>query len=214
MTSYPTAGIDASGTLFLSYCSIKDASDNGEGKAFRGVFVMASQDGGNTWSAPFAVKNDDALEEQYYANIAKRVDANNAHLIMQADYAPGDGFHGSGAPDLPGNIGNPNRILYVQLPKSDVIGIKKPASDNFSISSNYPNPFSGSTSIELVLKASSEVIVDVHNALGQKVWGMERSVMGAGTHVLNVDGSKLLTGLYFYTVRVGDNAITQKMIVK
>jgi hypothetical protein len=38
--------------------------------------------------------------------------------------------------------------------------------------------------------------------------------MMAGSHRVNIDGSDLASGLYFYTVKAGNKSVTRKMMVK
>jgi hypothetical protein len=79
---------------------------------------------------------------------------------------------------------------------------------------NYPNPFSGKTSIDIRLDKSTPVSMVVTSLTGQQVSSVNYGVMGAGAQTLTFDGSGLTSGIYFYTVTMGDQKATNKMIVK
>jgi hypothetical protein len=83
-----------------------------------------------------------------------------------------------------------------------------------SVSQNYPNPFSQTSTIrvDLVEKASLKLVVT--NLLGQQVMEISRGDVQAGIHEFKVDGSKLGNGIYFYTVYAGTDSVTRKMIVE
>jgi uncharacterized protein YbaA (DUF1428 family) len=84
----------------------------------------------------------------------------------------------------------------------------------FNVSNNYPNPFSGSTSFDMNLNASANVVVTITNLLGQQVKEAVNATYTAGAHTIKIDASNLNAGVYFYNVNAGGFVMTQKMIVK
>jgi len=50
--------------------------------------------------------------------------------------------------------------------------------------------------------------------LGEKMISHNYNQMSTGTHTITIDGIKLAAGVYFYTVKAGNDALTRKMIVK
>jgi hypothetical protein len=84
----------------------------------------------------------------------------------------------------------------------------------FSLEQNYPNPFNPSTKIRYNLLQNSFVNLKVYNAIGTEVASLVNSVMPAGTHEVVFDALGLNSGVYFYTLKTGDNFIqTKKMIL-
>lgn len=83
-----------------------------------------------------------------------------------------------------------------------------------SVSQNRPNPFSGSTSIDVNLDKSSELSIEIINLTGQKVHEMNYGVKASGVHTINLNGSTFARGIYFYTVKAGNSSVTKKMIVE
>jgi hypothetical protein len=84
---------------------------------------------------------------------------------------------------------------------------------SFSVSPNFPNPFTKLTSFNVTLNESSEVSVDVYNMVGQKVWSMSPETMEPGTHTVTLNAA-FSAGVYFYRVIANGSAVTHKMVVE
>lgn len=95
------------------------------------------------------------------------------------------------------------------------LGIDNPSRNSaFNVSSNYPNPFNGNTTVDVTLANGSDVTIEISNALGQVVRTMTYKNLTAGLHPLTIDGSALSKGLYFYTVKAGSDSATRSMSVE
>jgi hypothetical protein len=94
------------------------------------------------------------------------------------------------------------------------IGFDTKVSNIATVSQNRPNPFNGTTTIDVKLTQSSNVVIEVMNVTGQKVMEMNNGTLSAGNHSFNIDASQLSSGVYFYTVYAGNYSVTKKMIVK
>jgi hypothetical protein len=88
------------------------------------------------------------------------------------------------------------------------------ADKGFTISQNFPNPFSNTTQFNVTLPNNNLVSVDVFNLFGQKVYSIPSQQMSSGIHLMTINGSGWSAGVYFYRVTVGDQTVTQKMMVK
>jgi len=91
-------------------------------------------------------------------------------------------------------------------------GDKSPKAGNLSVV-NYPNPFNGKTSIDISLEKSANVSIVVNSLTGQQVSSKNYGTMGTGQHTLTFDGSNLSGGVYFYTLTMGDQKATNKMVI-
>lgn len=88
---------------------------------------------------------------------------------------------------------------------------------------NYPNPFNPTTSIKYqVYLGSAEakrvsrienVTLKVYDILGREIKTLVNKVHSPGTYEVNFDASGLTSGVYFYTLRVGEFISTKKMIL-
>lgn len=83
----------------------------------------------------------------------------------------------------------------------------------FHLNQNYPNPFNPSTLISYELRSNGRVDLQVFNILGQEVATLVDGVESAGVHSVLFDGSKLSSGVYFYTLENGPQRVTKKMIL-
>lgn len=93
-------------------------------------------------------------------------------------------------------------------------GINEINSNISSVSQNYPNPFNGTTTFNVNLVKSADLSVVVTNLVGQQVSEINMGTVSSGNHTVTIDASKLTSGIYFYTVKAGENSVTQKMIVE
>jgi hypothetical protein len=86
------------------------------------------------------------------------------------------------------------------------------------LNGNFPNPFSGSTTIGFEVLASGEIQVDVFNLLGRKVATVFTGAVAAGEHQLQWDardatGAVVPSGLYFYRLSKAGEQQTGSMSV-
>jgi hypothetical protein len=84
---------------------------------------------------------------------------------------------------------------------------------HFTLYQNYPNPFNPSTTISYELPQNVDVSLSVFNILGQEVLRLVNDKQSAGFHNVQVDGSSLSSGLYFYRLKAGSYLVTKKFII-
>jgi len=84
----------------------------------------------------------------------------------------------------------------------------------FVVSQNYPNPVNGTTVFAVELQSDARLNVEIFNMVGQKVHSDNKGMMTAGRHLVQLDMSGFAPGLYFYTVKAGEQMVTRKMIVQ
>jgi len=77
---------------------------------------------------------------------------------------------------------------------------------------NYPNPFSASTTIQFQTPSYAHVSLEVFDQTGKKVSTLINEVLPSGTHQAEFDGSLLPGGIYFYHLKVGKSSTMHKMI--
>jgi len=78
---------------------------------------------------------------------------------------------------------------------------------------NYPNPFNPSTNIDYSLPSSSHVSIIVYDVLGRKVETLLDGNQVAGYHQVIWNASNVSSGVYFYRITAGENAITKRMLM-
>ncbi len=88
---------------------------------------------------------------------------------------------------------------------------------DFILYQNYPNPFNPITTIRFDLPKVSSVILKIFNMLGQEISTLVNDNRTAGTYEIQVDGSKMVSGVYFYRITakstLGNYNAERKMIL-
>ncbi|MCF8302460.1 MAG: T9SS type A sorting domain-containing protein [Bacteroidales bacterium] len=84
---------------------------------------------------------------------------------------------------------------------------------DINVSQNYPNPFSLTTTIDIHTDETMPVQVKVISLTGQVVYSEDAGTVN-GHHSFKIDGNTLKPGVYFYTIKSGEETITRKMTVK
>jgi len=81
------------------------------------------------------------------------------------------------------------------------VRIGAPTPDEFALNGNYPNPVRSQATIDMDLPSRTDVTIEVYNVLGQRVQTMERTMSAGAGQTIQLDGSKLSSGQYFYRVK-------------
>jgi hypothetical protein len=87
----------------------------------------------------------------------------------------------------------------------------------FSLNQNYPNPFNPSTVISYQLPVSSDVVLKVYDVLGNEVATLVDEYKPEGSYEVEFNPAagnrKLVSGIYFYQLKVENYIETKKMIL-
>lgn len=78
------------------------------------------------------------------------------------------------------------------------------------VDQNYPNPFNPSTRIQFSIPQDGLVELSIHNILGERI-DYKNQFLTAGNYSINWF-SRGSAGVYFYTIKTNDFAITKKMV--
>ena len=106
-------------------------------------------------------------------------------------------------------------ISFVEADFVSGVGINNSTIEStVSVSQNRPNPFNGTSQIDINLEKAANVSIEVINITGQKVYTNNYGKMGAGSHTVSISSNNLSSGVYFYTVVAGNTSVTKKMIVE
>lgn len=86
--------------------------------------------------------------------------------------------------------------------------------NSFSLGEFYPNPGHSTTSIVLNLEKSSEVTIDLFDALGRKVSSISKGQINEGkNNIISLNLEALNSGVYQCIVSCGDEKITKKLVI-
>ena len=65
---------------------------------------------------------------------------------------------------------------------------------------NYPNPFSGQTTLRYVVPAESRIIMRIFDVTGQEIAVLVNRTMPEGTYEVTWDADEFSDGIYFCTI--------------
>jgi hypothetical protein len=84
---------------------------------------------------------------------------------------------------------------------------------SFDLKQNYPNPFSGNTTIGFALPSDSHVTLSVYDMQGREVANLLDENEGPGNKTVTFETGNLQAGTYYYRLVAGNYAETRKMII-
>ena len=223
MTSNPEITIDKGNNMFVIWSGVTQLQDPDE-FYLRHIFERTASiqpDHSIIWGDSLTDLTSDFLQynwtECMYPSASPTSD-DKIYIIFQADDLAGSYVKGVNITGYSGQTSvTENNMIVLSPAKSDLyVGINdkgKPRS-SFSVSLNYPNPFSGKTVVNAYLERPGNLTMEITNVMGQKVMSMEKGMSPEGSCQFVIDGSQLSSGVYFYTVRLNNERITRKMIVQ
>ncbi len=99
---------------------------------------------------------------------------------------------------------------------TDVEEIKE-LPNSFSLSQNYPNPFSENTNISFTTEKEGNAKLEIFNIIGQKVMTLFDNYISPDKFTVNwngknFNGKKIANGMYIYRLTLNDQIISRKML--
>ncbi|MCF7869217.1 MAG: T9SS type A sorting domain-containing protein [Candidatus Cloacimonetes bacterium] len=187
------------------------------------IYIVASGDGGQTWSEPIIMnaKSDDVNFEPAFTDMMpvyfylgdKIEDLGNNWGKLHLMFLDDNSFGSFSSPTPQGtNQGGYQYYASFKLDFSELVGRNNntvaPAVSKMS--QNYPNPFNPTTTIEFGIEAGETGTLTIFNILGQKVLSQKYE---SGFHTFNWDASKQASGVYFYQLKTDKYFKTNKMLM-
>ena len=98
-----------------------------------------------------------------------------------------------------------------EIEKKSESGYKQIHSFEFGLDQNYPNPFNPSTVISWQSPVDDYVTLKVFDVLGREVATLVDEYREAGNHSVEFNASNLSSGIYLYTIQIGNYLETRKL---
>lgn len=115
------------------------------------------------------------------------------------------------------NTDNPSEFVMISFNvRIGDVGIQTITSgaDNYSLSQNFPNPFNPSTQINFSISKSDIVTLKVFDILGKEVAVLlNNERINSGKYKIDFDGSRLSSGIYYYSIFSNNFYDTKKMTI-
>lgn len=106
------------------------------------------------------------------------------------------------------------RFNFDEDAASTPVNVENIAYTGFELLQNIPNPATGVTRIRYNMEISDRVSLEVMDITGKRVFAEDFGQLPVGEHQYELNISNLASGLYTYTLNVGQQRATRKMIVK
>lgn len=210
-SSMPQIHIDDQNRMFVVYSSITESYTGGlANQTYRHLWCRTSPNG--DWWGKFTDLTSSlshVYDECVFPAIASYSDE-NFYLTYQLDEEPGLHVRGDEDP------ATDNSISFMAVNKEEVwtsVEENKYPIFDYDVSQNYPNPFTGTSTVKVNVRHSTALSLEVINMVGQQVYTYDAGIVSPGMNEMTIDANKLTSGVYFYTIRAGETAITKKMIV-
>jgi len=221
ITIMPSAGIDASGRIYLTYATIDESADTSFFELYRHIYMMTLAPPYNPadWSYPYDIipsianGGNGRHQEGAFACTGRFVDSLYAYVLYQRDTVPGHSISPLGTCDHINNFGNPNDIILTKV-STATVGLLTNNQNELFVSQNYPNPATGMTYININLKKSTDLQFEVYDIIGKNVYSETRKRLDAGNHTIPFNTANLEPGIYNYTVIAGGQKASRQMIVQ
>ena len=219
LTSQPSAGVDAQGNIYLAYASVMEGErylNIEDNQQYRHVYIMASPDGGETWTDPYEVIHEEVVFEPDLVDFVEAVFPAMASdvggtidLTYQGDFRPGLSQRGDN------DIAETNFINHVPLTPEEIGLVKTEEvvhADFFQLNVQ-PNPASNEAIVSFELENKARFTLSLHNLMGQKVADLA-GAQGFGHNQLRFDVSHLQPGAYIVRLQADDKVAATKLMVQ
>ena len=123
--------------------------------------------------------------------------------------------NGTWLSNVPANLGGGSIVIdeYFLDVRQGNVGINDIDPSKLGIVDNYPNPFSGTTTIQFSAPSAKNLTFVVYSILGNEVYSEQISAK-QGLNNFDFDASALNSGMYIYSLTDGTSVATKKMTVK
>ena len=217
MTSTPSAAVDEDNTIYLTYSMVMEGAEyrlNEDEQHYRHLWVIASEDGGETWSEPYNAINEVTtgdpdfpffIEAVFPAMVRDITD--EVKLMYQQDFRPGMNSRG----DM--DIAENNNIVFLRLTDVLTKAEEVVAPETFRMNL-FPNPASGAVNLAFELEGKSIVKLQLLNLNGQQLGQESLGNLAAGLYRHTVDLDGLPRGVYLMKLNTADQTAVRRLVVE
>lgn len=174
---------------------------------YRHLYVLKRLKNESKWTVPVDLTDDieHSYDECVFASLAPQSDIYKIDLVYQVDAEPGTAI---------GSDEDPPQENFINYLKSYLVlppGVKQvDIAKNVMVS---PNPANDYTNILVLLKDAQKVNISVYDAMNKLVYTNDCGTQTTGYHSFYVNTASLISGIYLFTVKIGNSQTSKKVIV-
>lgn len=106
-----------------------------------------------------------------------------------------------------------NDLIDTYTLLNNLSGVESLPTNTFKLDQNYPNPFNPSTKIRFQIRENSFVKLIMYDVFGNEVSTIVNENRPAGIYEEDFNASNLPSGIYMYTLTVGNYSDSKKMVL-
>ncbi|MFA5031914.1 MAG: T9SS type A sorting domain-containing protein [bacterium] len=181
--------------------SVRECSDNG--------FVISGYTStlGGTWEDVYVIKTNSTGDTLWTRTFGKNGDDRGNSIVQCSD----NGYVVAGVGEY--FTSGQTDMYIIRMGSVGIKEIDKSISNNYVLYQNYPNPFSDGTVIEYKVPNKSNVAIKVYSLAGKLIKTILNGEVAAGSHTVSLDKRDMKSGIYFYSLEVGNYKETRKLTV-
>ncbi len=210
LSSMPQIAVDYNDNVFISFSECREdlvnAGATPVAQIYRHLFLTSKMSGEDTWSPQRDLTEDieHSYDECVFASMSYSMD-DKLHFVYQLDPEPGLSVRGDEDPTY-----NDNYMNYLTFP---TFVSNKPVDIAKDVMVS-PNPASDFANVSVLVNNTAKVEVNVYDGMGKLVIANNYGLQTNGYHTYKVNTSALTSGMYLFTVKIGNNQTSSKVIVK
>jgi hypothetical protein len=214
LSTYPNITIDpVTQNIYFLWTSVTVGNPDPTPYNYRHIWGRGWIHGAAAWNEMIDFNSDILYfgTEFAYPEVSKTMKAGKLLLLTQTSPQPGSNVAaGTTYPPVPVHVVD---FSYREVDPMLLVSVApSPVANKFNVGQNYPNPVNGTTSFVVSVDKPANVVVNVTNLVGQTIMTMSKEV--SSTQKFTLDCASLNSGVYFYTVKAGNQSVTKKMIVQ
>jgi hypothetical protein len=210
LSGFAQIAIDELDNMFVTFSSLREdlvnAGASPNAQVYRHLYTTSKMAGQTTWADQRDLTDDieHSYDECVTASLAPKTLDGKLHLIYHLDPEPGTAI-GSDA-DAPSDT-------YVNYLTFNTFVSVKPV-DIAKYVDVSPNPASEFANVVVSLTKNENVEINVYDAMGKLVIANNIGSQLTGYHTYKVNTSNLTSGMYLFTIKIGDSQTSKKVVVK
>ena len=202
--------IDELDNIFVTFSSCREdlvnAGASPNAQVYRHLYTTSKMVGQTTWSDQIDLTDDieHSYDECVTASLAPKTVDGKLHMIYHLDPEPGTAIGSDG--DAPSDT-YVNYLTFSTFVSTKPVDIAKYVEVS-------PNPASEYANVVVSLTKNDNVEINVYDAMGKLVIANNIGSQLTGYHTYKVNTSNLTSGMYLFTIKIGDSQTSKKVIVK